>query len=85
MPLSRRQELFEPAGAGCRFLMQDAAGNPVKCFVSREALVQRTARDNADPEATTGPLDVATIQNIFEQYRLEIELIAQTKYESGFP
>jgi len=81
MLLSRHQEEFETTAAGCRFLLQDMGGNPVKGFVSREALMDRAAKDDVDPDPDQ---TIKQLERLFERYRLEIEIIASTKYESGF-
>ncbi len=40
------QEPFEVTLAGVSFLFKDLAGNPVRCFVSCEALMDRGARED---------------------------------------
>jgi hypothetical protein len=75
--LSRYQEKFETANAGCQFLMKNIAGNLVKCFVSREWLVKF---DGTQPDRGCSR---AELERLFRRNRLAIEAFAGAMYDRG--
>ncbi len=77
------QEPFEVTLAGVRFLFKDLAGNPVRCFVSCEALMDRGAREDEQDIDEGSTSQTAKLGELFLRYRFEIEHIAMAKHESG--
>jgi hypothetical protein len=75
--LSRCQDQFETMSTGCRFLMQDAAGNVVKCFVSREFIFQ------FEDMPLSREHSIAELERLFESSRLGIELLAGAMFDRG--